>query len=41
VIADPFERTAAVLATLRSQIDGKPRRRRRGLRWLSRPAEAG
>jgi hypothetical protein len=41
VIADPFERTAAVVAVLRSQIDGKPRRGRRGLRWFSRPAEAG
>jgi hypothetical protein len=41
VIADPFERTAVVVGMLRSQIDGKPRRGRRRLRWFSRPAEAG
>ena len=37
VIADPFERTAAVVRVLRAQVDGKPRRARRGRRswWLS------
>jgi hypothetical protein len=30
VIADPSERTAAVVKLLRAQVDGKPRRRARG-----------
>ena len=29
-VADPFERTAAVVRLLRRQLDGKPRRRTRG-----------
>lgn len=35
-IADPFERTAAVVKLLRTQIDAKPRRASRGRRWLTR-----
>jgi hypothetical protein len=30
VVADPFERTAAAVKLLRNQLDGKPRRSRRG-----------
>jgi hypothetical protein len=41
VVADPFERTAAVVNLLRSQVAGKPRRAPRGRRWLNRPAAAG
>jgi hypothetical protein len=39
VIADPFERTAAVVALLRGQLEGKPPRRRRG-RMFGRLAPA-
>jgi hypothetical protein len=39
VIADPFERTAAVVKLLRGQLDGKPRRRARG-RLFGRLARA-
>jgi hypothetical protein len=41
VIADPFERTAAVVKLLRTQIDGKPRRPRRRRRRLSRRMATG
>ena len=41
VIADPFERTRAVVDVLRSQIDAKPRPARRGRRWLKRLVAAG
>jgi len=40
VIADPFERTGAVVQVLRSQLAGEPTRPARR-RWFSRPAEAG
>jgi hypothetical protein len=36
VIADPFERTAAVVKVLRMHIDGKSTRAPRGRRWLTR-----
>jgi hypothetical protein len=36
VIADPFERTAGVVKVLRTQIEGKPSRPRRGRRWIHR-----
>jgi hypothetical protein len=41
VVADPFERTAGVVKVLRAQIDGTPRRPRRGPRWLKRLVAAG
>ena len=43
VIADPFERTAAVVKVLRKQLDGRPPRLEARLlsRLFSRPAAAG
>jgi hypothetical protein len=41
VIADPFERTSAVVKLLRTQIDGKPRRSRRRRRRLGRLMATG
>jgi hypothetical protein len=32
-VADPFQRSAAVVRLLRDQLDGKPRRRRRRRRF--------
>ena len=40
-IADPFERTAGVVKVLRTQIEGKPSRRRRGPGWIHRLVAAG
>lgn len=43
VVADPFERTAAVVKVLRTQLEGRPARLDHGLltRLFSRPAAAG
>jgi hypothetical protein len=43
VVADPFERTTAVVNVLRSQLEPRPSRLDRGLltRLFSRPAAAG
>jgi hypothetical protein len=39
-VADPFQRTAAVVRLLRDQLDGKPARRRTRGRLFGRPAPA-
>jgi hypothetical protein len=41
VIADPFERTGAVVDVLRTQVGGQPRRAPRARRWLNRLVAAG
>jgi hypothetical protein len=41
VIADPFERTGAVVDVLRAQVGRQPRHASRGRRWLNRLVAAG